>query len=214
MKGTFKRAIALILVIVTALSVLTSCDRSYDEEEVVAAAKELLPTAAVLNSVYYGNGINASASGYQNGSYYEADFLHLNKLGFDTVAELEALTMQTFSVKYASSIIDYYLHPAPEGEPYRTVRYYQAYDLDDPTVPVRIMVYSKHVPIFDDRLTYDLDTVKAVGSTKDIVNMTVEATVKDADGNEQRVTVRFGLYEEKVGWRISGTCFANYNKTK
>ncbi len=211
MKRTFKRAIALILVIVTALSVLTSCDRSYDEEEVIAAAKELLPKAAVLNSVYYGNGINAMSSGYQNGNYYEADLIHLDKLGFDTVEELEALTMQTFSVKYASSIIDYYLHPAPEGEMYRTVRYYQAYDLDDPTLPVRIMVYSKHIPIFDDRLTYHLDTVKAIGSTKEIVNMTVEATVVNEYGKEKRLTIDFGLYEEKLGWRISSTCFANFN---
>lgn len=208
--GRWHRAIAFILLIVTALSILTSCDRSYNEDEVVAAAKELLPKAAILNSVYYGDGIYASANGYQNGNYYEADLLYLDKLGFDTVAELEALTMQTFSATYASSIIDYYLHPAPDGEPYRMVRYYQVYDLDDPTVPVRIMVNSKHKPIFDDRLTYHLDTVKAVGSTRNVVNMTVEATVVSAYGNEKRMTIDFTLYEEKLGWRISSTCFANY----
>ena len=210
MRGILKRAIAILLVLAAALSMMTSCDRSYDEEEVIAAAKELLPKAAVLNSVYYGNGIYAEPSGYQNGSYYEADFLHLNKLGFTTIAELEALTMATFSAKYASSIINYYLYPAPEGETYRTVRYYQEYDLDDPTLPVRIMVYSRHKPIFDDRLTYHIETVKAVGSTKNIVNMTVEATIENADGEEKRVTIDFGLYEEKVGWRISSTCFVNY----
>lgn len=210
MKGTLNRAIAFILLIVSALSVFTSCNRSYDEDEVIAAAKELLPRAAILNSVYYGDGIYAEPSGYQNGNYYEADMLHLNKLGFDTVDELEALTMQTFSAKYAMSIVNYYLYPAPEGEPYRMVRYYQEYDLDDPTLPVRIMVNSKHKPIFDDRMTYDLETVKVVGSTKDIVNMTVEVVVVSDYGVEKRMTIDFGLYEEKYGWRISSTCFANY----
>ena len=210
MRRSGRRVVALILLVVIALSAFTSCNRSYDEEEVVAAAKELLQKAAILNSVYYGNGINSMPSEYQNGNYYEADALHLDKLGFDTLTELEAMTMQTFSVTYATSVINYYLKPAPEGENYRTVRYYQAYDLDDPTVPVRIMVYSKHVPIFDDRLTYHLDTVKAIGSTKNVVNMTVEATVESDLGVSKDIIIDFTLYEEKLGWRISSTCFANY----
>ena len=76
-------ALILILSLLLSLFAMTSCDRSYERDEVIRAAEELLPTARMLYSVYYGNGIGYISSGYSDGDYREADFMHLRELGFE-----------------------------------------------------------------------------------------------------------------------------------
>ncbi|MBR7117026.1 MAG: hypothetical protein IKC87_04885 [Clostridia bacterium] len=202
----------LLTVIITPLT-LTSCDRSYNKDEVISEAKRLLTDAHMLYSVYYGNGIMHHGGGHSEGDYEEADVIHLHQLGFETIDELKELTYKTFSEKYTESIIDNYLTSFEEdGIVYNFARYVQLYDGEDLDIPSVILVYSKHKPIFEDRMTYDLDTVKDVKSEGDYVKMTVEVTVLSEDGESQRAELDFTMYEEKSGWRIASPCFANYNK--
>jgi hypothetical protein len=59
-------------------------------------------------------------------------------------------------------------------------------------------------------MEYDLDTVSANDSTRDFVNLSVEATVKNEKGESKRITLRFTMFEEASGWKISSPCFGNY----
>ena len=87
MKGVYNRIVSLALAVLMLFSLLylTSCNRKYDEEEVVSAAKELLKTAEMLNIVYYGSGIEYFDSDEEIGYYRKANPQHLEALGFKTV---------------------------------------------------------------------------------------------------------------------------------
>ena len=220
----FKRLSALLLLLSLTLSVflLSSCNtvknREYSEDEVVAASKKLLLSSEVLNTVIFGGGIDYVDSGYRNGDYYEADIMHLSRLGFSTIAELEALARRTYTESYANSILPMVLEPLydDKGNIRNTVRYYQAFDDYSGLEPSRIMVYSRYEKsriIFDDRMTFSYDSIRSEGSTGDVVNMKVEVTVKSEDGKSQTRDIGFKLIEEGEGkWRLMGPVFANYNK--
>ncbi len=206
-------ALVLIAVILVSSFSLTSCDRRYDETEVVAAAAELLPKAVAMNTVYYGRGIATISTGYQNGSYHEADPVHLRELGFTTIDGLKSRTAEVFSSRYTNTLFNNILAPLYVGdEIYRTSRYYQEWEDDLGAVPRNIMVNTQYEAVFDDRMEYILSDISAVCSEGDVVHMTVGAIVKNEEGKTQRTTVKFSLYEEKDGWRIDNPCFANYNK--
>ena len=93
----FIKTLSLMLVLVVSTSAFTSCNRSYDEKEVLTAAEELLRKAVMLNEVYYGNGISTKDTGHRNGNYLEADAIHLSRLGFETVEDLKNLTRDVFT---------------------------------------------------------------------------------------------------------------------
>ena len=100
MKGASRKLISLTLAVLMLFSLLslTACNRRYDEEEVLAAAKDLLKRAEMLNEVYYGSGIKYFDSEDKVGLYYcKADKMHLGELGFSTIEELKKITEQTFS---------------------------------------------------------------------------------------------------------------------
>lgn len=206
MRAPRKRALAVLLILILSMTLsLSSCDRSYDEAEVVAAAKELLPKAKELFSVYYGQGIRYIDSGFSDGQYYQADDIHLRTLGIVTVNDLKNKTYAVFSNKYSENIFSIYL-TTYSGESQDFGARYVMNGTGE-----YMLVNRKWSPIiYDDRMEYDLDTVRAVGSKKKFINMTVDATVSDGEGNERTLEISFRLYEEKTGYRIDNPCFANY----
>lgn len=216
MKGARKKAVCLTLAIALLFSLFsfTSCNRRYDEEEVVAAAKELLKTAEMLNIVYYGSGIEYFDSDEEIGYYRKANTQHLEALGFNTIDELKKITEETFSVKLSETVYSTVLSSlTTETSLISPARYYQAYD-ENSGAPTHIMVYTNFTPLFKGTITYDYDSVRADGSKKDNVYVSVDATVTNTDGASQVTTVSFTLVEEENGWRINSTTYANYNALK
>ena len=218
MKSEKKRLLALALSVILAISLLISlpsCNRRYDEDEVIAAAEELLRGAEILNSVYYGKGIAYRTTGYSNGAYYEADPMHLKTLGFETIAELQVLTEKTFTDGYSIQIYDTLLSSVSDDDGlYHMARYYQHVDVDDPREPVCIMVYGGYKGIFDDNLTYDYSSLAVSGVNRERVYVTVNAEVRDDEGRSQTTEIRITLIEEDDGWRIDGPAWANYNSSQ
>ena len=206
-------SVLLIIALIVGIMVSSFGDRYYDEDEVIAVAKELLPTAGKLYSIYYGNGIAFMSSGYSDGDYREADPFHLATLGIENIQDLRDLSFATFTKKYCNNIFASYLESYEEdGVVYNWARYVQVYDVIDATIPAYILVYSKHKGVFEDRMTYDLSSIKAVKSKGDYVYMTVDVTVESIEGKTQTATIEFTLFEEPTGWRIASPAFANYNE--
>ena len=58
-RNVYRKITGIFLIFVLIISALTlsSCNRSYDEDEVKEATKALLKDAEVLNMIYYGSGI-------------------------------------------------------------------------------------------------------------------------------------------------------------
>ena len=206
-------SVILIISLIVGAMIASFGDRYYSEEEVIAAANELLPTAGKLYSIYYGNGISYISSGYSDGDYREADPVHLATLGIESVQDIRDLSYATFSSAYCENIFSNYLESYEEnGIVYNWARYSQVYDITDIEKPAYILVYSKHNGIFEDRMTYDFSSIKAVRSKGQYVYMTVDVIVESIDGESQTATISFTLFEEPTGWRIASPAFANYNK--
>ncbi len=218
MKGKIilKYILLFTLILSMAVSVLSfsSCkyNRSYDEAEVLEAARELIKESQVLNSIYYGDGIETLYYGSQNGRYYQADPIHLGALGIETVRDLMTLTEKTFSREYCEILYSSVLSPVYVEDVYVSMaRYYQKYYFDDPTEGEEcIMVYRDYVPLFVCTMVFDYSTLTVLGSDGDIVNLTVEALVINKDGEGQTQTVEISLYEEAEGWRINSPTYSNF----
>ena len=216
MRNDTQKNFSLFLIVVTVISVfsLSSCNRRYDEAEVVAAAEKLLKEAEMLNLVYYGSGIEYYDSDEENGYYRKANDKHLENLGFSTIEELKSLTEKTFSKEYSNVLYTTILSPMTNDTSLiSAARYYQAYDVETNN-PSHIMVYSKFNVMFKDSIEYDYSSLKATGSKKEKVYVTVEATVTREDGKSQKTTVTITLVEEEDGWRIDNPTYANYNEMK
>lgn len=213
--SVLKRILYFTLIIATVVPVLnlTSCDRKYDEAEVISAATELLQKSEMLNVVLFGEGIATTSTGAQSGAYKEADFLHLNKLGFTTVKELEALVRGTFTVGYSDYAIKTVLSPITfGGVMYSNTRYYQLYaDEINKIDPVCIMVHSEYDYIFKDTVIYDYSSIRVKDVKKKTLFISVNATVTNKNGESQDTEVVFELIEESDGWRINTSTFVNYN---
>ena len=106
MKNAKDKIVSLLLIIVTIVSLFTlsSCNRKYDEEEIIEVSKILLKDAEMLNIVYYGSGIEYFDDEDEKGYYRKADVNHLEELGFTTIDELRKITEKTFSVGYSAEL--------------------------------------------------------------------------------------------------------------
>ena len=216
MRNDGRKVLALFLIVVMIISIfsLSSCNRKYDEAEVVAAAKMLLKETEMLNFVYYGNGIEYYDNNEEKGYYRKANDKHLETLGFSTIEELKALTEKTFSKEYSSLLYTTILSPMSDDTSLvSAARYYQVYD-EETGEPSHIMVYSKFNLMLKDSVEYDYSSLTATGSKKEKVYVTVEATVTREDGKSQKTTITITLIEEEDGWKIDNPTYANYNELK
>ena len=216
MKNVKNRFISLLLVTVTLVSLFTlsSCNRSYDEEEIIEVSKILLKDAEMLNIVYYGSGIEYFDDEDEKGYYRKANVNHLEELGFSTIDELKTLTDKTFSVGYSYEIYSTILSSlSTDISIVSPARYYQAYD-EETGAPTHIMVYSNFTPMLKDSIVYDYESLRVDGSKKEKVYVKIDATVTNADGKSQTTTVTVALVEEDDGWRIDNPTYANYNEYK
>ena len=208
------KIIAVILIIAALPLSLASCDRRYDEAEVMEAATLLITASAELNEIYYGKGIAFLENSSHNISIYcEADPVSLEKYGIKTIAELKEKTKLVFSESHAESMFgsSFSGRYSQGGSTSNMSRYYQKYD-DKGDKPVCIMVHSSYENLMTSENVYDFGTLTVVGSKGKYVIVTIETTVTSPDGESQVQTLRIRLIEEDKGWRISSTTFANYNE--
>ena len=119
--------------------------------------------------------------------------------------ELKLMTRATFSNEYSEDIFSKYLESyEADGTVYDYARYTQN------ATGEYILVYKDYNPVYEDRMEYDLSTVRAIDSKKKFINLTVEAIVKNEKGESKRITLKFTMFEEDTGWKISSPCFGNY----
>ncbi len=205
-----KKTVSIILVLVLLFS-LSSCDRKYDEEEVRAAACELIAKSEELNYIFWGEGIGyiedeSTSSGY----YHRANYVDLDKFGFSTVEEIKNRTRKVFSSDYCDSIFSAVFSSYGDDDGlYGLARYYQKYTDESYTEPECIMVYSKATVLLKDETEYLFDTLKVVGSKKETVYVTISINVT-RDGDTQTHEKKIGLIEEEDGWRIDTPTYMSY----
>ena len=211
--------IAVILALVIALILIFSPkdekDRSYNEDEVLSAARELIPKTEMLNLVYWGAGIDhVDDESTANGYYYEANILHLEKLGFKTIEELKELTRASFSEDLCESIFSTSLTSVSDDNGIQSyARYYQKYVDDDSTErPYNIMVYTKARVLLTDEVVYHYDTLEVESVKGQVVYVTLMVTVTRGEESQTR-PISVGLIEEECGWRLNDATYISYDPT-
>lgn len=210
-----KRIISIALVLISLLTLISCGDREYDENEVKAAAKHLISESALLNEIYWGDGLPYSEDkNTADGVYYEAMYYYHHNLGFDNIAELKAKTAKVFSNGYCANIYSTLLDGIQDGDKAILLsRYYQKYSATDGKTPQAIMVNSTWEQLLVGEVEYDLESIKVIGSEEKFVYVTLNATVKLTGYEPQTREIRVSLIEEEDGWRLDSPTYLNYDTT-
>ena len=211
-----KRIISILLILIISIAALTSCgDKKYDEAEVKAAAKELIKSSVMLNEIYWGEGIPyTDDKNTSDGSFYMALDSYCYLKGFTNLDELKAITEKTFSKEFCKSqIYSSVLANVQDGtDTAFLTRYYQKYDVDDLKTPEYIMVNTNWEQLLYGDVEYDYESIKVIGSEKETVYVTLNATVTLDDLAPQTREIRVSLVEEDDGWRLDSPTYLTYIK--
>ena len=211
------KSVAVLLIIAALPLSLISCDRKYDEQEVKAAAKELIAASISLNDIYYGEGVRYLEYSEKNvGVYCEADPAHLIELGFSTLSELKTKTKKVFSEAHAERMFaGSFSGTFTQNGSSTLARYYQQYTEggapDYVMKPDYIMVYSEYENMLRGEATYDLDGITVIGSKGELVYVNVDVEIVYEE-KTQKTTLRIALFEEESGWRLNSPTYASYNE--
>lgn len=201
----FKKLLILLVLISTVITSLLSCDRKYDEAEVIAAATRLIQKADVLEDILYGEGYAPDTMDASVGAYKKADIFSINqyseRLGesVNTVDELKAAVMRVYTAGYASNIISVILNGSMDSY----TRYYQ--DRED------IMVYTTFQKRKTDEIEYHYQTLKVDDVDGEKITVSIEVTVTTKDARAQRKRIQIDMLEESSGWRLDTSAFTVYN---
>jgi len=212
-----KRLISSLLLLITFIVALTSCDVKYDEAEVKAAAKELIEESVLLNDIYWGEGLpHSDDKNTSDGVYYTALESYHYSLGFKTIDELKTLTEKTFSKGFCQTqIYPTILESVQDGDKAIILsRYYQKYGGKNFNVPEYIMVNSTWKKILDSEVEYDYESIVVKGSDEERVYVTLKATVKKDGYDPQTREIEIALVEEDDGWKIDSPTYLNYYHTE
>lgn len=185
---------------------LTSCgDRDYDEEEVIAASRELLLKSIEVNKVFYGEGLILDEdTNFSNGSYYPAYELQFENLSFNDIEGLKKLTESIYTKDLSELIFSTKLSSI-EDENYviSLARYYQR---DDDFIRC-IMIYKDAEVLYTNEVDYIYDSIKVIGADGEYIKITVDTVLTDNDGSSETVNIELKLLEEENGFRLDTLSF-------
>ena len=205
-----------IVVIICLFSCFSCSDRKiknreYNEEEVITAAEKLIKKSEKVNEIYYGHGISYYADeSTANGIYYQADFLSLERLGVDTVDDIEALTYDCFTKSISEDMISTTLGSVSDEDGIQTMsRYYQKYNALD-NKPECIMVNKNAIVYLTDNVVYDYSSIRVSRVEGDTVFVKIDVTVTTEEDKTQTQELEIGLFEESDGWRLNSSTYTKY----
>lgn len=187
-------------------------DRSYDAQEVEAAAAELLEKSLLLCDIYYGAGIPISKDdgAYSVGRYAEADREYLAEHGIDSIATLRFMTYRVFSEAHGELLFSTAFAAVKDGDvPVSVARYFEQSATAEHGY--RLMVDTLANVYYTDTYTYDLSTIRATHAEGERVYFDVSVTVTDGERTQTR-TQSLCLIEEEGGWRLDVMPGATYSE--
>ncbi len=206
----YVRIISFILFLITLILPLTSCekDREYNEQEVIAAAEELLIKAKIINEIYYGKGI-----GYDEdtgiGIYYRANDESLNEFGVTSIEDIKTKTLEVFSDGRAQTMFNTVLSSIKDNNAVIYSRYYQQTDEDGSSY---IMVNTKYKYYLKGDIEY-LSGIIVKDVKGEIIVIDVPVKLTSESGKIKNTYIEVEMIEESDGWRFASPCEAVYNES-
>lgn len=211
-----KKVVLLTLVVIITLFSVVGCgktkNREYDEEEILSVSKALIKKSAIVNELFYGDGLAIiDDKSYANGNYYMADPISVENYGIETVEDMKEMVRECFTTDYSNLLISTVLSSVSDDSGIQGLaRYYQKNSALDDT-PECIMVLNDLEKVFlKDKITYDYTTLKVLGSEGEYVKVSISVTVENADKKVQTKDIEIKLLEENGEWRIDSPTYARY----
>ena len=207
--------VALTAILACTVLSFSSC-ATLDTAGLLEAAPDLIERSAMLNEVFFGEGIPYNKDSTPVGSYYEADKEYLREAGFATVTQLKNKTKTVFSEAYSEIIFSANLSGfAVEGSGYTYARYTssQAEALRDEKETILVFVgEGAQNPYQIGKCTYDYSTLQITKVGRDYAEVTLSVhtvfppSESYPDGREEDapMTIRF-VFED--GWRIDSPTY-------
>lgn len=204
-----KKILTLLLLALVAVMALVSCARA-DTASALEAAPGLIESSKLLNEIYYGSGIPYTDE-VGIGHYNYADEDYLRRVGFETIDELKAMTADTFSVGYSTTLYNTVLGGSSDTMGVVLARYCdsEAMIKGEGARDGRLLVYTNYTPLLIGERSYDYSTLKVVGSSgKDRVTLSLVVTITSEDGTtDGGETVDVDLVLEDGKWRIDSPTY-------
>ena len=204
MKRMNKRIFPLIILILC-LIFLVSCKQQFTDEEIIAAAAELITDAEEINDIFFGSGIPYSNEG--EGAYKAADKEWLAERGIKSTDTLREMTRKAYTEEYSQYLFSIML--ASVRAETSVVSYASYIDTED-----GILVYSKRVDYIKGELTYHTDKIKVEKKDGEYAKVSVAVTVENLEGEVQQRTKSFDMVKAGERWLLNSGTFLTYNKTE
>ena len=198
-----------LLLILTSCSGIGQVDYREPEEEILAAAKELVPKSLILNDLFFGDGIPVLEGGVEIGVYREADASYLASIGFESVADILAYASGVYSTGCMEDVFGKRLGSVTDGS--GILSHSVFYDeTDEDGNFVRVMVSTAEKDFHADRTVYD-DRFTVVSNRNGRAEVEVSVTVYgDGEGEVMTRTNRLILIKESAGWRLDTPTYMTY----
>lgn len=198
-----KFTITVLLILTLAASMIfTSCGELPTEEDVISAAKSLIPESVVLNGIYFGEGLPHEETAGASIMYatVSAD------APYRTEDELRAATLDVFTENYANSLFTMYL-AGYSDEGTGDVIYPRYVQYED-----RLTVNVKVTPMIEDLRTYDLESIEVTGIKKTSAVVSVDSICDGEPSVTVEITLRLVSFKDEEGnvtqeWRIDSPTY-------
>lgn len=192
-----------------------------DTTGLLEAAPDLIARSALLNEIFFGEGIPFNEEGEAQGVFYPADKTWLAEHGIKTVSDLAEMTKGVFSQAYAALILGSGVSGFPaDGGAYIYPRYAssQPENLRDENETILVSSTNEFLRDPVGRSTYDYNTLKIVGTERSYAVLSLSVTtvsllphderVEGADNTvTETVTMEIKFVYEGGAWRIDSPTY-------
>ena len=210
-----RKSTALLFALLLAVSAAVSCSRRHSADELRPVLAELLPKAAEINEIYFGDGLPTNRDENAVRAFYETfdtDVAAISytpvdpKCGYETVDDIREATLEVFTEAYAQTLFDRAFTGISEvfdegtETEHRTTALYAMYLEQDGFLTKRVDVGRDAIPL---GRTYDLDSLKVLRENSAGVQVRLSSYVDGAPS----VDVEMWLVEGEDGWRLDSPTY-------
>lgn len=207
------KKLSIFLIPVLILSMLfTSCDRSYDEAVVKAAARDLLEKSTLVNDIFYGVGLpyddmNPSLA---SGKYKPASDEYLSSIGISNIQGLKSLAKEVYTDELCEIIFKNTFEAVKDSS--GDIVIFARYGERVTETSSYILVYSDLAPAYENEVEYLYDTLSVIGAEGDYIHIKIDVKLTSFDGLRSRIEhgAEFILLEEADGFRLDSLSFVKY----
>ncbi len=209
-----KKYLTIVAFILVFLLVLTSCSQTHDEAEIKDALRDLLPKAAELNEIYFGEGLPIASDREIIEAFFatfDSDIESINyhpvdpACGYSSEDDIRRATLEVFTPEYSEYLferafvgITATVSEGTDGETKQNA-IYAMYLMQSDTLTVRLDLADDSIPLGRE---YDVDSALITRQKKDSVTVTVPSTL---DGVPLDIELR--LVRTDSGWRLDSPTY-------